>query len=139
MNRKRWLAIASGLIVVIIIVGAVALNVTSNMVSETIPELQKVDTKMLTKMINSKNEDMVIVDLREPELFADNRVPSSINIPFEEIQSRYTELPKDKEIVFVCHTGRMGVESGNLLLGNGYKQVYNLDGGMAKWTGKLEK
>src|SRR5690625_2331339 len=105
MNRKRGLAIASGLIVVIIIVGAVALNVTSNMVSETIPELQKVDTKMLTKMINSKNEDMVIVDLREPELFADNRVPSSINIPFEEIQSRYTELPKDKEIVFVCHTG----------------------------------
>ncbi len=82
---------------------------------------------------------MVIVDLREPELFSNSRVPNSINIPFEEIQLRYTELPKDKEIVFVCHTGRMGVESGNLLLENGYNQVYNLDGGMAKWTGDLEK
>ncbi len=102
------------------------------------PVLQLVDTKALTAMIE-KGEDMVIVDLREPELYAAGRVPGAINIPFAEFRSRYSELPKDKKIVFVCHTGRMGTDSGNFVLEKGYKQVYNLEGGMAKWTGKLEK
>ncbi|MFC5591641.1 rhodanese-like domain-containing protein [Sporosarcina soli] len=138
MNRKNRLLILSGLIVAIVIAVVASLNGTSKGVSENITEPHIVDTNTLTKMISSK-EDMVIVDLREPELFSQSRVPSSINIPFEEIPSRYTELPNDKKIVFVCHTGRMGMESGNLLLENGFKQVYNLEGGIAKWTGELEK
>lgn len=136
MIRNKWFVL---LVLIVVMLGAASIKfLTTNKSLETIPELQIVDTKMLTNMINSK-KDMVIVDLREPELFSNSRVTNSINIPFEEIQLRYTELPKDKEIVFVCHTGRMGVESGNLLLENGYNQVYNLDGGMAKWTGDLEK
>nr|WP_254551038.1 rhodanese-like domain-containing protein [Brevibacillus sp. MS2.2] len=81
---------------------------------------------------------MVIVDLREPELFEERRVPYAINIPFAEINEKYRSIPTDKKVVFVCHTGRMGVESGNLLLENGYMDVANLDGGMAKWTGQVE-
>ncbi|BDH61498.1 rhodanese-like domain-containing protein [Ureibacillus manganicus] len=138
MKRKNKLTILFGLIVVTFIVIATSLYVSSNKDSETISELQTVDTKTLTKMIDSK-ENMVIVDLREPELFATSRVPGAINIPFDEIQSRYTELPKDKDVIFVCHTGRMGTESGNLLLENGYKNVFNLEGGIAEWTGNLEK
>ncbi|WP_235617672.1 rhodanese-like domain-containing protein [Brevibacillus brevis] len=86
----------------------------------------------------SDEKDMVIVDLREPELFEEGRVPYAINIPFAEINEKYRSIPTDKKVVFVCHTGRMGVESGNLLLENGYKDVANLDGGMAKWTGHVE-
>lgn len=100
--------------------------------------LQMIDSEKLTAMITS-NENMVIVDLREPDLFAAGRVSGAVNIPFDQIGTRYKELPKDKKVVFVCHTGRMGTESGNLLLENGYKQVYNLEGGMAKWSGVLEK
>lgn len=81
---------------------------------------------------------MVIVDLREPELFEEGRVPNAINIPFAEINEKFTSIPTDKKVVFVCHTGRMGVESGNLLLESGYKDVVNLDGGMARWTGQVE-
>ncbi|MFY3790255.1 rhodanese-like domain-containing protein [Ureibacillus sp. MALMAid1270] len=138
MKRKNKLTILFGLIVVTFAVIATSLYVSSNKDSETISELQTVDTKTLTKMIDSK-KNMVIVDLREPELFATSRVPGAINIPFDEIQSRYTELPKDKDVIFVCHTGRMGTESGNLLLENGYKNVFNLEGGIAEWTGNLEK
>lgn len=102
------------------------------------PSLQSIDTQKLTEMINDK-DNMVIVDLREEELFAAGRIKGSNNIPFADIQSRYAELPKSKKIVFVCHTGRMGTESGTLLLEKGYKQVFNLEGGMAKWTGEIVK
>ncbi|ARD49626.1 sulfurtransferase [Sporosarcina sp. P33] len=134
---KNRLLLLSGLIVAIVIAVVASLNGISKGVPENITYPDIVDTETLMEMINSK-EDMVIVDLREPELFSQSRVPSSINIPFEEIPSRYTELPNDKKIIFVCHTGRMGMESGNLLLENGFKQVYNLEGGIAQWTGELE-
>ncbi|MED4779378.1 rhodanese-like domain-containing protein [Brevibacillus choshinensis] len=110
---------------------------SNNFTLETTNTLQVINTESLTEMINSQT-DMVIVDLREPELFKKGRVLNSINIPYDEIKERYTSIPKDKKVVFVCHTGRMGTESGNLLLEKGYRNVYNLGGGMAKWTGEIE-
>ncbi len=91
--------------------------------------------KRIWTIIIILKEDMVIVDLREPELYANGRVPAAVNIPFDKIKQQYFSLPKDKKIVFVRHVGRMGTESGELLLQNGYREVYNLEGGMAKWSG----
>ncbi|GED32055.1 hypothetical protein BCE02nite_31960 [Brevibacillus centrosporus] len=114
------------------------MNVSGNSAVESSNALQVIGSEALTQMINDRN-DMTIVDLREPELFAKGRVPNAINIPFAEIKTNYTRIPKDKKVVFVCHTGRMGTESGNFLLENGYKDVYNLDGGMAKWNGQMDQ
>ncbi|MFF0826993.1 rhodanese-like domain-containing protein [Brevibacillus sp. NPDC003359] len=125
--KKRW--IASTLLVVLATVVLVFWNTKTS--------LQIIDSEQLTQWVTVEKE-MVIVDLREPELFEEGRVPNAINIPFAEINEKYTSIAKDKKVVFVCHTGRMGVESGNLLLENGYKDVVNLDGGMARWTGQVE-
>lgn len=133
----KKIVILLGLLVTILAGGTYYITTTNQAVIEK-PILQSINTDVLTKMITEK-EDMVIVDLREPELFQAGRVPDAINIPFAEIQSKFTILPKDKKIVFVCHTGRMGTESGRLLLENGYSQVFNMEGGMAKWNGELEK
>ncbi|RED76066.1 rhodanese-like domain-containing protein [Cohnella phaseoli] len=132
--KNYMIGILIGLNIVIL---AAVIWVWSLNVEKEEESLQLVDTIKLSAMIKSQ-ENMVIVDLREPDLYTSGKVPGSINIPFEQIENRYLELPKNKKIVFVCHTGRMGTESGNLLLSNGYSQVYNLDGGMAKWSGELE-
>jgi rhodanese-related sulfurtransferase len=137
MMNKRSIGIILGLIVVIGLTMYIGFGMSSKETNKS-AELQVVDTAKLTQMIIEK-ENMVIVDLREPELFAAGKVPGAINIPFEQIESKYTELPKDKKVVFVCHTGRMGVESGNLLLANGYMEVFNLEGGMEKWSGEMVK
>ncbi|CAI8843063.1 Rhodanese-related sulfurtransferase [Brevibacillus sp. IT-7CA2] len=125
--KKIW--ITSALVVVLAMVALVFWN--------TKQTLQIIDSEQLAQWMTDE-KDMVIVDLREPELFEEGRVPHAINIPFAEINEKYRSIPTDKKVVFVCHTGRMGVESGNLLLENGYKDVANLDGGMAKWTGQVE-
>ncbi|MED1918232.1 rhodanese-like domain-containing protein [Bacillus thuringiensis] len=125
--KKIW--ITSALVVVLALVAFVFWN--------TKQSLQIIDSEQLAQWMTGE-KDMVIVDLREPELFEEGRVPNAINIPFAEINEKYRSIPTDKKVVFVCHTGRMGVESGNLLLENGYKDVANLDGGMAKWTGQVE-
>jgi rhodanese-related sulfurtransferase len=51
----------------------------------------------------------------------------------------FKELLRKDRIVFVCHGGPMGNELGRLLVNNGYPDVYNLAGGMKKWTGETVK
>lgn len=84
-------------------------------------------------------ETMVIVDLREPELFRAGHIPGARNVPFEQFSERVNELSPEANIVMVCHTGPMGDVSGSLLAERGYTKVSNLKGGMAAWNGKLEK
>lgn len=80
----------------------------------------------------------VIVDVREPELFEKGHIPGAINIPYDDAHKRILKelSPKDR-IVFVCHGGPMGDELADILAKNGYKSVYNLEGGMKKWNGPL--
>ncbi|MBI5885274.1 MAG: rhodanese-like domain-containing protein [Deltaproteobacteria bacterium] len=84
---------------------------------------------------------IVIVDVRESELYAEGHIPGAINIPYEDAsQTRILrELsPKDR-IVFICHGGPMGDELGGILARNNYANVYNVAGGMRKWKGPIVK
>lgn len=81
---------------------------------------------------------LVIVDVREPELFAAGHIRGAINIPYDNARPRIIEelSPQDR-IVFVCHGGPMGDELGHVLVEHGYAEVYNLKGGMKKWRGEV--
>ncbi len=93
----------------------------------------------LKEMMND-GRDIVIVDVREPELFREGHIPGAINIPFDGAHKRILkELSPDDRIVFVCHGGPMGDELAEILVKNGYREVYNLRGGMRRWRGPLER
>ncbi len=47
--------------------------------------------------------DLVIVDVRSKEDFDEGHVPGAVSIPWpQEMEARYTELPRDKEIIVYC-------------------------------------
>lgn len=46
--------------------------------------------------------DLVIVDVRSKEDFDEGHIAGAVSIPWEEMEARYTELPRDKEIVTYC-------------------------------------
>ena len=46
--------------------------------------------------------DIVIVDVRSKDDFGEGHIIGAVSIPYEEIESRYTELPPDKEIITYC-------------------------------------
>jgi rhodanese-related sulfurtransferase len=99
--------------------------------------LTTIDGKELETMM-ADGQPLVIVDVREPELFAAGRINGAINIPFEGARLRiFEELSPRDRVVFVCHGGPMGDELGHLLAENGYPTVFNLKGGMKKWRGTL--
>lgn len=94
------------------------------------------DTLLQAMQVDGK--PLVIVDVREPELFAKGHIKGAINIPYDDARPRIVKelSPKDR-IVFVCHGGPMGDKLGRLLAEKGYPTVYNLNGGMKKWKGPV--
>jgi rhodanese-related sulfurtransferase len=88
--------------------------------------------------MQADGKPIVIVDVREPELFVKGHIKGAINIPYDDARPRIVkELSPTDRIVFVCHGGPMGDKLGHLLIRKGYRTVYNLEGGMKKWTGPL--
>ena len=56
-------------------------------------------------------------------------------IPYDQIAGRVGELPsqRDSEIVLYCRSGRSSAIAATTLIGLGYTDVWNLDGGMIAW------
>ena len=95
-------------------------------------------TQLESLMVDGKA--LMIVDVREPELFAAGHIRGAINIPYDDAKPRIVkELSPADRIVFVCHGGPMGDELGRLLAEKGYSTVYNLKGGMKHWKGSVVK
>ena len=56
-------------------------------------------------------------------------------IPYDQIAGRVGELPsqRDSEIVLYCRSGRSSAIAATTIVGLGYTDVWNLDGGMIAW------
>ena len=56
-------------------------------------------------------------------------------IPYDQIAGRQGELlsQRDSEIVLYCRSGRSSAIAATTLVGLGYTDVWNLDGGMIAW------
>lgn len=81
-------------------------------------------------------EGAILVDVRErneiERLSFD--VPELIIMPLSELETRYTELPNDKELILVCQHGIRSLKATYFLMYHGFDQVSNMSGGMAKWV-----
>jgi len=88
----------------------------------------------LNHALSERPNDVVILDTRAPDAFKDEHIPGAINIPTDQLESRLSELPKNKEIVpycwtIVCH---LATRAALLLAQNGFR-VHELAGGIAMW------
>ena len=86
------------------------------------------------KRRHDAGEDLVLLDVREPNELATASIPWATAIPMGEIPMRIGELPRDKPIVVMCHHGGRSDYVAQFLNANGYGNAVNLDGGIDGWS-----
>ncbi|UUC96652.1 rhodanese-like domain-containing protein [Comamonas sp. C11] len=81
------------------------------------------------------SEGALLLDVRERNEVASLAfdVPAIVNIPLFELEQRWSELPKDREIVLVCESGERSLKATYYLQFQGFTRVSNMEGGLLKW------
>ena len=74
-----------------------------------------------------------LVDVREPWEFVAGHVPGAHLIPLGELEQRVGEIPRDRPIYAICHSGQRSLAAAGYLQALGYREVTNVDGGTAAW------
>lgn len=75
----------------------------------------------------------ILLDVRERHEFVAVRVPGALLYPTSTFVQRFEELPRDRPIHVVCHTGNRSAAVTAFLVRNGWADVWNVAGGMDAW------
>ena len=75
--------------------------------------------------------DFVLLDVRSPAEYKQERLEGSTLIPLGTLRSRLNELPREKEIVTFCKVSLRGYEAARILQGAGFQNVSVMEGGLA--------
>jgi rhodanese-related sulfurtransferase len=82
------------------------------------------------------NEDLYLLDVRQPAEHALVSLPGSTLIPLTELPGRLTEVqpPPGATIVVYCHHGIRSMHGAAMLMQAGIANVYSLAGGIDAWS-----
>lgn len=86
-------------------------------------------------------ETPLLLDVRQPWEFAIAALAGSVNLPMSQISTavqNWQHGQPDDEIIVVCHHGIRSLQVCRFLEANGFRDVVNLDGGIAAWSERID-
>jgi rhodanese-related sulfurtransferase len=75
----------------------------------------------------------VVIDVRSPEEYATGHIPGALNIPFDQVAERISEVDAPHGVALYCMVGPRARKGEAALLSAGYTSVLHLEGGLAAW------
>lgn len=80
-----------------------------------------------------------LIDVRTPEEFSLGSIEGAVNIPLDELRSRFHEIPNDKELILFCQVGLRGYLAYRILIQNNYTNMRNLSGGYKTYLAAMQE
>jgi rhodanese-related sulfurtransferase len=78
------------------------------------------------------NKDFTFINVHIP--FEGNIANTDLSIPYDQVAQNLDKIPdKNAKIVLYCRSDRMSNIAAKELVGLGYTNLWNLDGGMVAW------
>lgn len=88
-------------------------------------------------MLTQSPNNLIIIDVRNPEEYAGNHISNAINIPLYDLEKRYKELKQDAIIITACGKGGgRSAQAAAFLKEQGYTKSSFLCGGTVDWFEK---
>lgn len=78
-----------------------------------------------------------LVDVRDAFEFEDHHLPSSVRVPFDELEQwlEHTEKERQKPLVFICRRGAISLRAAQLASQRG-AEAYSMVGGTTEWSAR---
>jgi len=83
-------------------------------------------------------DDIFILDVREPQEYQICQIPGSKLIPLGDLPKRLSELEGHDEMVVHCKSGVRSAKAVRLLREAGFKKAQNLSGGIMAWIERID-
>ena len=90
------------------------------------------------KQRQERNEELILLDVREPSERQVASITPSLHIPMAEVPARVQELDPERHIVVFCHHGIRSLSVATWLRGQGYEKVQSLSGGINRWAHEID-
>ncbi|MDH3828585.1 MAG: rhodanese-like domain-containing protein, partial [Desulfobacterales bacterium] len=88
------------------------------------------------KFIAGRGEGVyTLLDVRQPGEYEIEHIPGARLIPLPGLKDGRSQLDSQKPVVVYCAIGGRSLAAAQLLAGLGFKEVYNLQGGIKAWQG----
>jgi rhodanese-related sulfurtransferase len=78
---------------------------------------------------------VLLLDVRTPKEFNEGHIPNARLFPIADLSRHLNDLPADKTqpVLVYCSSGVRSAKAAHTLYRNGFKDVYNLAGGLRAW------
>ncbi len=96
---------------------------------------QKVDAKAFeTKLKNTENA--LLLDVRTPQEFEERHLANALNVNVngDDFEGQIDKLDKSKTVFVYCLSGARSTTAAGILAKKGFKNIYNLEGGILAWV-----
>ncbi|MBV1928945.1 MAG: rhodanese-like domain-containing protein [Gammaproteobacteria bacterium] len=81
-----------------------------------------------------------VIDVRSPMECAAGMIPGATQLPIQELEERFAEIANDdRQKLIVCAMGVRSAAACEFLSQKGFTKLVNLGGGMASWSGAVER
>ena len=91
----------------------------------------EIEVIKLKKMLD--NNEVILLDVREPYEVEICNVKGSLFIPMNEIPQKVKQLDREKEYAVICHSGVRSLHVANFLNSQGIRAL-NVTGGIDMWA-----
>jgi monothiol glutaredoxin len=96
------------------------------------PRVKRISATELRARLD-RGDDLFLVDVRTPTELAIASI-AGFRLLDPALRERLMLLPRDRSIVCMCHTGVRSRAAAEGLVGMGFRDVYNLEGGIDAWS-----
>lgn len=100
--------------------------------TQTQKEIAQISVTEAKKALEEK-KDAQFIDVRTPEEYAGAHAVGARNMPLDKLEAELSKLDKDKPVYVICETGRRSQKGSEILQKNGFKDIYNIEGGTSGW------
>lgn len=116
------------LFVLLALTSCLSNSAQNNTISQTVPAAE------YQQLLNNK-KDVQLIDVRTPSEFAEDHLPKAVNIDYNagDFQSKMQQLDKSKPVFIYCLSGGRSGRALRWMAEAGFKEVYNLKGGILQW------